>query len=99
MGTTTEVELRPSNHAVYVIAEIGRDDIVKIGTCQKGGRERFNEGVYVNPRGLRFLASWSMPNALRAKAAEHAAHALFAPYASADGKEWYEASPEDGSPQ
>lgn len=83
-----------SNHAVYLIAEIDRDDIVKIGTCQNGGQERFKEGAYVNPRGLRFIASWRMANKMDAAFAERAAHTLFTPYAPADGKEWFEASPE-----
>lgn len=45
-----------SGLAVYIIAEMDRDDIVKIGTCKNGGRKRFKDGSYVNPRGISRIA-------------------------------------------
>lgn len=76
-------------NVIYVFGEPGRSDIIKIGTCSKGGWERFREGAFMNPRGLEVLAMWRMPDTAATRLREREAHKLFQRLEGADGKEWF----------
>lgn len=76
-------------NVIYVFSEPGRSDIVKIGTCSKGGWERFREGAFMNPRGLDVVAMWQMPDTAATSLREREAHKLFRRLEGADGNEWF----------
>tara|TARA_E500000318_G_scaffold107527_1_gene116957 strand:+ start:11654 stop:12460 length:807 start_codon:yes stop_codon:yes gene_type:complete len=76
-------------NVIYVFGEPGRSDIIKIGTCSKGGWERFREGAFMNPRGLEVFAMWQMPDTATTRLQERNAHKLFRRLEGADGKEWF----------
>jgi hypothetical protein len=77
------------SHVLYIFTEIGNPGLSKIGTCSKGGRERFREGCFMNPRGLDIAAMWKMNDAASGRLHERTAHKLFTKLEGADGKEWF----------
>ncbi|MEQ9330217.1 hypothetical protein [Thalassobaculum sp.] len=83
--------MNPSSNVVYVFSEPERSDLTKIGTCSKGGWERFREGAFMNPRGLDVVAMWTMPDTTTASLREREAHKLFRRLEGADGREWFHA--------
>lgn len=81
--------MRIKQNVIYVFSETGRNDLVKIGTCSKGGWERFREGAFMNPRGLDAVSLWLMPDTETSRKMERNAHKLFRKLENADGKEWF----------
>lgn len=81
--------MRLDFNVLYVFEEPGRSDVVKIGTCSKGGWERFREGAFMNPRGLDVIAMWRLQDTAITRALESDARKLYRRLDDADGREWF----------
>lgn len=79
----------PQSPVLYVFGETGRPDVVKIGTCSKGGVDRFKEGFCTNPRGLDVIAIWRCRDVGAMRVAERLAHQGLCRLADASGIEWF----------